>query len=74
MHIQPIANLIIGWAVLTSSTDQYNILAPNSGTWYALGFDLLLGIIGVAIYGYYRWGPSKKHVDYAGIFSEIPPE
>ncbi len=69
-----IANLIIGWAVLTSSTDSYNILAPNSDNWYALGFDLLLGVIGVAIYGYYRWGPSKKHVDYSGIFSEIPPE
>ncbi len=69
-----IANLIIGWAVLTSSADSFNILAPNSDNWYALGFDLLLGIIGAAIYGYYRWGPSKKHVDYAGMFSEIPPE
>lgn len=69
-----IANLIIGWAVLTSSVDSYNILAPNSDNWYALGFDLLLGIIGAAIYGYYKWGPSKKHVDYATIFSEIPPD
>jgi amino acid transporter len=69
-----IANLIIGWAVLTSSADSYNILAPTSDNWYALGFDLLLGIIGAAIYGYYKWGPSRKQVDYTGIFSEIPPE
>jgi amino acid transporter len=69
-----IANLIVGWTVLTSSADSYNILAPNSDNWYALGFDLLLGIIGAAIYGYYRWGLSKKQVNYATIFSEIPPE
>lgn len=69
-----VANLIIGWAVLTSPADSYNILAPNSDNWYALGFDLLLGIIGAVIYGYYKWGPSRKQVDYAGIFSLIPPE
>lgn len=69
-----IANLIIGWAVLTSSADSYNILALTSDNWYALGFDLLLGIIGLAIYRYYKWGPSKKHVDYTRIFSELPPE
>jgi amino acid transporter len=69
-----IANLVIGWEVLVSPSDAYSILAPTSDNWFALGFTALLGIIGALIYTYYRFGPSRKQVDYSVIFSEIPPE
>jgi amino acid transporter len=69
-----IANLVIGWEVLISPGDSYNILAPNSDNWFAIGFTVLLGLIGCLIYGSYRLGPSRRKVDYSTIFSEIPPE
>jgi len=68
-----VANLVIGWEVLTSIFDD-NMLAPGYYNWLALGFNLLFVLIGAAIYTYYKWGPRKKQVDYAQIFSEIPPE
>jgi amino acid transporter len=68
-----VANLVIGWEVLTSAFD-YNMLAPGYYNWLTLGFNLLFILIGAAIYAYYKWGPPKKQVDYARIFSEIPPE
>jgi len=69
-----IANIVIGWEVLVSPGDSYNILAPNSDNWYALGFTVFLGVIGCLIYAYYRLGPSGRKVDYLAIFSEIPPD
>ena len=69
-----IANLIITWLILTSPTDAYNILAPTSANWFALGFTGLVGVAGGLIYVYYRFGPSRKEVDYSAIFSEISPE
>jgi len=69
-----IVNLVIGWAVLVSPADSYNILAPNSDNWFAIGFTVLLGVIGCLIYTYYRLGPPGKKVDYSTIFSDIPPE
>jgi amino acid transporter len=68
------ANLVFGWLVLASPLDSYNILAANSDNLFALGFDILLGLSGAVIYGYYRWGPPRKEIDYATIFSEVPPE
>jgi hypothetical protein len=68
-----IANLVIGWEVLISPGDSYNILAPNSDNWFALGFTVLVGVIGCLIYGYYRLRLKDK-VDYQAIFSEVPPE
>lgn len=69
-----IANLVIAWLVLTGPQDAYNILSPTSDNWFAIGFTVFLGAIGTLIYAYYRFGPSKKEVDYQTIFSEIPPE
>jgi hypothetical protein len=69
-----IANLVIAWTILTSPQDAYNILAPTSANWYALGSTSVFAVIGALIYVYYRYGrPSKRH-DYPGTFSEIPPE
>jgi len=69
-----IANLIIAWLFLTSPKDSYNILSPTSDNWFAIGFTVLLGAIGTLIYAYYKFGPSKKKIDYQTVFSEIPPE
>jgi len=69
-----VANLVIAWTILTSPQDAYNISAPVSANWYALGSTLVFGIIGALIYAYSRYGPPSKHLDYSGIFSEIPPE
>jgi APA family basic amino acid/polyamine antiporter len=69
------ANFIITWVILTSPRgDVYNILSPTSDNLYALGFDALLGVIGCLIYAWYRFGLSRKEVDYSVIFSTIPPE
>ena len=68
------ANLVIAWLILTSPQDAYNILAPVSANWYALGSTAVFGIIGALIYAYYRYGRPSKHLNHAGIFSEIPPE
>jgi hypothetical protein len=40
--------------------------------WFAIGFTVFLGIIGLAMYAYYKYG--KKDIDYTTIFTEIPPE
>jgi APA family basic amino acid/polyamine antiporter len=68
------ANLVIAWLVLTTPLGSYNILSPTPANWFALEFTGLLGVIGALIYAYYRFGPSRKEVDYSTIFSEIPPE
>jgi APA family basic amino acid/polyamine antiporter len=69
-----IANLIIAWLILASPYEDYNILSPTTESWYALGFTLLLGVIAGLVYVYYRFGSSRKKVDYEAVFSEIPPE
>ena len=69
-----IANLIIAWLILTVPQEGFNLLSPTTENWYALGFTLLLGVIGGLVYAYYRYGPSRKKVDYGVVFSEIPPE
>lgn len=69
-----IGNLVIGWVILASPQDSYNILSPTPDNWFALEFTAFLGIIGALIYGYYRLGPSSKKVDYSKIFTEIPPD
>ncbi len=70
-----VANLVLDYMILTAPQDSYNV-GPNmtSDNWFAIGFTLLLGVIGLAMYGWYKWGPSKKQVDYTTIFTEIPPE
>lgn len=67
------ANLVLDYMILTAPQDSYN-LGPNmtEGNWFAIGFTVLLGIVGVAMYAYYKYG--KKDVDYTTIFTEIPPE
>ena len=69
-----IANLVFAWLILTVPQEGFNILSPTTESWYMLGFTLLLGVIGGLVYVYYRFGPSRKKVDYAVVFSEIPPE
>ncbi len=66
------ANLVLDWVILTAPQDSYNILAPNSDNWFAIGFTVLLGLIGAGMYIYYKY--AKKDVDYSTIFAEIPPE
>ena len=66
------ANLVLDWMILTAPQDSYNILAPTSDNWFAIGFTVLLGLIGAGMYAYYKYG--KKDVDYSTIFAEIPPE
>ena len=66
------ANLVLDWMILTAPQDSYNILAPTSDNWFAIGFTVLLGIVGAVMYAYYKYG--KKDVDYSTIFAEIPPE
>jgi APA family basic amino acid/polyamine antiporter len=70
-----LANLVLDYMILTAPQDSYNV-GPNmtSDNWFAIGFTVLLGIIGVLMYGWYKWGPAKKQVDYTTIFTEIPPE
>jgi hypothetical protein len=58
--------------ILTAPQDSYNILAPTSDNWFAIGFTVLLGLVGAGMYAYYKYG--KKDVDYSTIFAEIPPE
>jgi amino acid transporter len=67
-----VANLVLDWMILTAPQDSYNILAPTSDNWFAIGFTVLLGIIGAGMYLYYKYG--HKDVDYSTIYSEIPPE
>ncbi len=66
------ANLVLDWMILTAPQDSYNILAPTSDNWFAIGFTVVLGLIGALMYAYYKYG--KKDVDYSTIFAEIPPE
>ncbi len=66
------ANLVLDWIILTAPQDSYNILAPTSDNWFAIGFTVLLGLIGAGMYAYYKY--AKKDVDYSTIFAEIPPE
>jgi amino acid transporter len=68
-----IANLVLDYMILTAPQDSYNI-GPNmtEGNWFAIGFTVFLGIVGLAMYAYYKYG--KKDVDYTTIFTEIPPE
>jgi amino acid transporter len=66
------ANLVLDWMILTAPQDSYNILAPTSDNWFAIGFTVVLGLVGAAMYAYYKYG--KKDVDYSTIFAEIPPE
>ncbi len=66
------ANLVLDWIILTAPQDSYNILAPTSDNWFAIGFTVLLGVVGAVMYAYYKYG--KKDVDYSTIFAEIPPE
>jgi hypothetical protein len=68
------ANLALDYMILTASQDSYNILSPTSDNWFAIGFSLLLTLIGACVYAYYRWGPTKKGTDYQTIFAQIPPE
>jgi hypothetical protein len=65
-----IANLTIAWVILTSPRDYYNILSPTLDDWLALGFRVLLGVIGALIYTYYRFGPASKRVNYSRAVSE----
>ena len=67
-----VANLVLDWMILTAPQDSYNILAPTSDNWFAIGFTVLLGVVGVVMYLYYKYG--HKDVDYSTIFTEIPPE
>jgi len=67
-----IANLILDWMILTAPQDAYNILAPTSDNWFAIGFTVLLGVVGAVIYLYFKY--AHKDVDYSTIFTEIPPE
>jgi amino acid transporter len=67
-----IANLVLDWMILTAPQDAYNILAPTSDNWFAIGFTVLLGLVGALMYWYYKYG--HKDVDYSTIFTEIPPE
>jgi len=66
------ANLVLDWMILTAPQDSYNILAPTGDNWFAIGFTVVLGLVGAAMYWYYKYG--KKDVDYSTIFTEIPPE
>jgi APA family basic amino acid/polyamine antiporter len=70
-----LANLVLDYMILTAPQDSYNV-GPNmtSDNWFAIGFTVFLGIIGLLMYGWYKWGPAKKEVDYTTIFTEIPPE
>lgn len=67
------ANLVLDYMILTAPQDSYNI-GPNmtADNWFAIGFTVLLGIVGLAMFAYYKYG--KKDVDYTTIFTEIPPE
>jgi amino acid transporter len=67
------ANLVLDYMILTAPQDSYNI-GPNmtADNWFAIGFTVLLGVVGVLMYAYYKYG--KKDVDYTTIFTEIPPE
>jgi APA family basic amino acid/polyamine antiporter len=67
-----IANLVLDWMILTAPQDSYNILAPTSDNWFAIGFTIALGIVGALTYLYYKYG--HRDVDYSTIFTELPPE
>ena len=69
-----VANLVLDWMILTAPAGSYNLLAPSSDNWFALGFGVLMAIIGMFMYWYYKYGPAGKGVDYRTIYSEIPPE
>ncbi|HUK50463.1 MAG TPA: APC family permease [Terriglobales bacterium] len=68
-----IANLVLDYMILTAPQDSYNV-GPNmtGDNWFALGFSIALGILGLLMYAYFKYG--KKDVDYSTIFAEIPPE
>jgi amino acid transporter len=67
------ANLVLDYMILTAPQDSYNI-GPNmtADNWFAIGFTVFLGVVGLAMFAYYKYG--KKDVDYTTIFTEIPPE
>ena len=67
-----VANLVLDWMILTAPQDSYNILAPTSDNWFAIGFTVVLAILGAGMYLFYKYG--HKDVDYSTIYSEIPPE
>ena len=69
-----VANLVLDWMILTAPVGSYNLLAPTADNWFALGFAVLFGVIGACVYAYYKYGPTRKAVDYTTIFTEIPPE
>jgi len=62
-----IANLVLDWMILTAPQDSYNILAPTSDNWFAIGMTILIGVIAAGVYLYYK----KAHgdVDYSTIFT-----
>jgi cbb3-type cytochrome oxidase subunit 3 len=68
------ANLVLDWMILTAPVGSYNLLAPTADNWFAVGFAVLFGIIGAIVFAYYKYGPSRKQVDYSTIFAQIPPE
>jgi len=68
------ANLVLDWMILTAPVGSYNLLAPTADNWFALGFAVLFGILGACVFAYYKYGPSRKQVDYSTIFAQIPPE
>jgi amino acid transporter len=68
------ANLVLDCMILTAPYGSYNMLAPTTDNWFAISFTVLLGVVGVLMYGWYKWGPARKEVDYSTIFTEIPPE
>jgi amino acid transporter len=68
------ANLFLDWMILTAPYGSYNMLAPTADNWFAISFTVFLGVVGVLMYGWYKWGPARKEVDYSTIFTEIPPE
>jgi APA family basic amino acid/polyamine antiporter len=69
-----IANLTIGWLIVTSPLDSYNILSPTPDNLFALGFDVLLAFVGCLVYVYYRYIPRRMSTDYSALLSEIPPD
>ena len=68
------ANLLLDWMILTAPAGAYDVLAATSDNWFALGFAIVMCLVGIGIFAYYKYGPSGKGVDYSTIYSQIPPE